>query len=64
MRILAFLTVIVASLAAAFFFTSIGEAKSAPQQAAVAAMAMAPVICLYVLTRAVEMYNSCAGPRS
>ncbi len=49
------------ALGALAFFMLIPEAKSAPQEASISAMIMAPVICLYVLARGFEMISR-SGP--
>jgi hypothetical protein len=42
-------------LGLAAFFLLIGSAQSAPQEASLSAMILAPVVCLYVFARGFEM---------
>lgn len=51
-------TLIVAGLGLAGFATMIGDAKSAPQEAALAAMVLAIVVPMYVIARCIEMMRS------
>ena len=52
---LAVLLILTGLLELANYFGSIGSANSAPQQAALSAMVLAPTICLYVVARGFEM---------
>jgi len=42
----------------AAFVLLIGEAQSAPQEASLSAMILAPVVCIYVFTRSIEMLSN------
>ena len=54
-RILSLFAMGAGALGTVAFFALIGEAKSAPQEAARSAMIMAPVICMYVFARGADM---------
>jgi hypothetical protein len=51
------ISLVAATLGAAAFFSTISEASSAPQQAAIGAMVMAGVIPFYVIARSFEMLS-------
>ena len=61
-RILAGLSLCGGLLGFAAFFMLIGSAQSAPQEAALSAMILAPVVCLYVFARGVEMIANASTP--
>jgi hypothetical protein len=61
-RILAGLSFVGGFLGFAAFVVFIGKAQSAPQEAALSAMIVAPVVCLYVFARGVEMIANASKP--
>ena len=54
---------IVAGCGILFFFFGISSAKSAPQEASIAAMTLAGVVPFYILARCTEMYHAHQAPR-
>jgi len=53
--VFAVISLIISVICSAAFFSLITEANSAPQQAAVSAMVLAPTITFYVIARSLEM---------
>lgn len=60
-KIFAALALLGGGLGLAAFILLIGQAKSAPQEASISAMILAPVICLYVFARGLEMISNAKG---